>query len=452
VLATRLLGSGIGRLCLVFVIAMLIVVGLVGPGLFLHLNRSAVGFNPASDFQIMTWSLEWWPWAIAHGVNPLHTNLLWAPAGFSTLWMTTIPIPALLASPITLLAGPLVSYNLLMIIAIPLAACGAYLLCWELSGRFSASLAGGLLFGLSPYMLGHLLSQHLNLVFVFPLPFLALLSVRYLRGKTRARRFVWVAALLLLIELGSSLELFADLTLFALLAVTLAVAGGLGQRRKCLRLAVLLALAYALLLPVLAVVLVFGLGGSHAALRFAPSSYAIDAANVVVPTPTLLLGALHGVRSASLHFVGNIGEQDGYLGLPLLAVAAGSLWRFWRRGAWLLGGLLVCALLLSFGPALTLDGRPLASLPFAIAHLPIFSDALPARLSIFTALCASVLAALWLSRPKRRWLQGAVALLLLVSALPNFWPSANLPGAWAISAHFSFSTRAVPTGFVGNPL
>jgi len=173
-----------------------------------HPDRSVVGLNPSSDFQIMTWSLEWWPWALGHGVDPLHTSLLWAPSGFSTLWMTTIPAPALLAAPLTLAAGPLVSYNVLMLLSIPLAAGAAYLLCFELSGSFLASLAGGLLFGLSPYMLGHTLSQHLNLVFVFPLPLVALFCVRYVRRKTRARRFVPVVALLLLLELGSSLELF----------------------------------------------------------------------------------------------------------------------------------------------------------------------------------------------------------------------------------------------------
>ncbi|MGB2876226.1 MAG: hypothetical protein WBB76_12230, partial [Gaiellaceae bacterium] len=59
---------------------------LVGGSVLLHPGRSAVGFNPASDFQIMTWSLEWWPWAIGRGVDPLHTHLLWPPGGFPTLW------------------------------------------------------------------------------------------------------------------------------------------------------------------------------------------------------------------------------------------------------------------------------------------------------------------------------------------------------------------------------
>src|ERR1700716_386438 len=189
-LGQGLAGSpGLG-LCITCSLSALAVCLLVGEGVLLHPGRAAVGLNPASDFQVMTWSLEWWPWAVSHGVDPLHTSLLWPPGGFSTLWMTTIPGPALLGLPITLTAGPLAAYNVLILLAFPLAAGSAFLLCRELTGRFAPSLAGGLLFGISPYMLGHTLSQRLDLTFVFPVPLLALLVVRCLRGRTRARRFV----------------------------------------------------------------------------------------------------------------------------------------------------------------------------------------------------------------------------------------------------------------------
>jgi uncharacterized membrane protein YkvI len=91
--------------------------------------------------------------------------------------MTTIPVPALLVAP-TLIAGPLVAYNVLILLSVVLATGSAYLLCRELTGRFVPSLVGGLLFGLSPYMLGHTLSEHLDLTFVFPVPLLVLLAVR----------------------------------------------------------------------------------------------------------------------------------------------------------------------------------------------------------------------------------------------------------------------------------
>ncbi len=452
VLAKRLVRSRAAQLATVFCLSALPLFLLVGRGVLFHLDREAVGSNPASDFQIMTWSLAWWPWAIGHGLNPLHTRLLWPPVGFSTLWMTTVPAAAALALPLTLTAGPLVAYNVLMILAIPLASVAAYLLCRELAGRFLPALVGGLLFGLSPYMLGHTLSQHLDLVLVFPLPLVALFCIRYVRGKTSSLRFVAALALLLLLQLGFSLELFCDLTLVLGLGLLFAFIGGPASRSRLIRLIGLVALSYACLLPVLAAIATFALARSHGALTNPPTSYAIDLANLVIPTPTLLAGTLHGARAISLHFAGNIGEQDGYLGVPLIAVALGGLMLLWRRGAWLVGCLLVCTILFSLGPILTLDGRPLRSLPFALTRLPIFSQALPARLSIFTALGASVLAALLLGRLKPSWLAVGVAGLLVVSLAPNFRPAGRLLGAWPNSTDFSYATPRLSLGFVDDPL
>ena len=162
--------------------------GLVGLNVLVHPARAAVGLNPASDYQVMTWSLKWWPYAVGHGLNPLRTQLLWPPEGFSTLWMTTIPALSLLGLPLTLTAGPLVAYNVLMLAAPILAAGAGYLLCRELTGRTAPALIGGLLFGLSPDMLGHMLSQHLDLTFVCPLPLLALLVADRRRKRTPGRR------------------------------------------------------------------------------------------------------------------------------------------------------------------------------------------------------------------------------------------------------------------------
>ena len=439
-------GVGLGVSC---ALAAVVVAVLVGPGVLLHPASAAVGVNPASDYQVMTWSLEWWPWAIGHGVDLLHTHLLWPPEGFSTLWMTTIPVPALLAAPLTLVGGPLIAYNALMLLSVVLAAGAAYLLCRELTGRVVPSVAGGLLFGLSPYMLGHMLSQHLDLTFVFPVPLLALLIVRYVRGRTSGRRFVAGFALLLLVELGSSFELFLDITLVVAIGLALALLGK-GWRPVILRAGALVALAYAACLPILVPVAIFALSGRHGSLRYDPANFSIDLLNVAVPTPTLLTGRLDAARAVSQHFVSNVGEQNGYLGIPLLLVAALAVRAEWRRGAWLAGGLLVTGLLLSFGPTLTVDGRPIVGLPFAVSRLPVVHDALPVRMSMFSALAAACLCALWLARPGRPRLRLAVAALVGVSLLPNFWPAHRLPGAWSISDAFGWSTRHVPAGFVGD--
>lgn len=423
---------------------------LAGPHVLLHPATAIVGANPSSDFQIMTWSLAWWPWAVGHGVDPLHTRLLWPPAGFSALWITSIPFPALLGLPLTLLAGPLVAYNVLMLAAVVLATVAAYLLCFELTRRVWPSLLGGAVFGLSPYMLGHSLSQHMNLVFVFPLPLLALLAVRLARGATSPGRYLLGTVLLLLALAGSSLELYTDLALLLGLSAAVALALGGSQRRPVLRLAALAGLAYAVSLVVLAPVLLAALSQATGPLHNSPTDYAVDLANLVVPTATLATGLVHPAQALSSHFVGNIGERDGYVGLPLLAVAVLALRSHWRRGAWLaavVGGL---ALLLSLGPTVTAGGHPLFSLPVSASSLPVVRDALPARMSVFVALVVACLAAIWFARSGRMWARAGAAALVVASLLPSFGTHL-VPGAWPLTSTLAWSTAHTPVGFVDAP-
>jgi hypothetical protein len=441
--------GGAAGLAFACALAAVTAYALVGARVFLDPGRSVVGRNPSSDYQIMTWSLSWWPWAVAHWADPFQSRLLWPPGGFPTLWMTSIPLPALLALPLTLTAGPLVAYNVLMVSAIVLAAAGTYLLCFELTGRLLPSLLGAAVFALSPYMLGHTLSQHLDLTFVFPLPFLALLGLRYVRGKTSGGRFVVGSALLLLVLAGSSLELFLDLAVVLVVVTAVALACGRKLRPELLRLASRLGLAYAVCLPVLVPVAAVGLFGTHGAVQSPPSDYAVDLLNVVVPTPTLLSGRIGPAAALSSHFVGNIGERDGYVGLPLLVICVLALRAQWRRGAWLAGLLVAVAFLLSLGPTLTVAGRPVVSLPVSAASLPVVGNALPARMSVFATLGLACLCALWFARPAHWLPRFAVALLLVGSLLPDFSPPRHIANAWAETTDFAWSTPRVPRGFVG---
>lgn len=416
--------------------------------MLLHPTRGIVGANPADDFQIMAWSLEWWPWSIWHGVDPLRTHLLWAPGSFATLWITSIPAVALAALPVTLLGGPLLAYNVMMFASVALAAGCAFLLCRELTGRTWPSVAGGLLFGLSPYMLGHTLSQHLNLTFVWPVPLVAWMIVRRFRGTWPSRRsFVLVVAALLAVQLLSSLEIFLDLTIVLALAFVIAVL----LRSEVVRVAKDVALAYGVCLPLLAAVAYLMLATPHGALAYPPADYSLDLANLVVPTPLSLLGAGHGIRTLTRHFVGNIGEQDGYLGIPLIAVAALAARARWRQGAGLAACLLVVLVLLSLGPYLTVTGHPVVGIPFSTARFPLLSDILPARLSLFTMLIAACLAAVWLSLETPLWLRVGGGALVLASLLPNVVLSGTVRGAWAQSSLARFSTTAAPAGFVDAP-
>ena len=90
---------------------------LVGPGVLLHPGRAVVGFNPASDFQIMTWSLAWWPWALAPRRRSAAHEPALAAAGLLDAVDDDDPGAGPARRPLTLAAGPLVSYNVLMLLA-----------------------------------------------------------------------------------------------------------------------------------------------------------------------------------------------------------------------------------------------------------------------------------------------------------------------------------------------
>src|SRR5271170_179087 len=65
------------------------------------------------DIVQTTWFLEWTPWAILHGQNIFSTHLINYPLGVDVAQNTGIPILGVLFSPLTLLANPIASMNLL---------------------------------------------------------------------------------------------------------------------------------------------------------------------------------------------------------------------------------------------------------------------------------------------------------------------------------------------------
>ena len=85
-----------------------------------------MGVGP--DPLILIWALNWWPWSLAHGINPFVTKFVWYPVGVNLTWVVSIPAAAFLALPVTLLWGPVESWNVLSMLAPALSAFSAFLL------------------------------------------------------------------------------------------------------------------------------------------------------------------------------------------------------------------------------------------------------------------------------------------------------------------------------------
>jgi hypothetical protein len=57
------------------------------------------------------WLMAWWPHAIAHGLNPLFSDAIWAPHGLNLAWATSMPLLSLIAAAPIAAVGPAAIYN-----------------------------------------------------------------------------------------------------------------------------------------------------------------------------------------------------------------------------------------------------------------------------------------------------------------------------------------------------
>lgn len=391
-----------------------------------HLNSVQIGSG--TDPQAFAWILKWWPQAIAEGWDPLHTDAVFVPGGFNMMWVTSIPGPSLLLAPITQLAGPIASYNVLSLLGPVLSGWATHLLCRSLGAGYWASLLAGYVFAFSAYMVSATIGGHPFLTLMPFAPLLGLLGVIRVRGRIGPVAYVAATALTLTLQFLTSTETFLVLVLLA--GGVLLLAGVLYSdwRAPVISLTKLTVVAGLITGVIVSPLLIKALSEPGALSTIDPIAYSTDPLNLAIPTSLTALGG-SALESVSLRFTGNITEQGAYLGLPLLVVVAlmGLRARRDRTALILLVGFLV-VLVASLGPRLNvLGGVSELRLPWApFSHLPIFEYVIPSRLIGFAWLFAVLLLALWLSRPGRwRW---GVAALVVVTILPNV---GNGPTAWS---------------------
>jgi hypothetical protein len=134
-----------------------------------------------------------------------------------------------------------------------------------------------------------------------------------------------------------------------------------------------------------------------------------------------MLAAAGWAGSLSDRFPGNVDERDAYLGLPALAVVLLYLWTRRRTsGGRFLAVAFAVAFVASLGPALTLDGRRIVSLPWRLlVHAPLFDNVIPARLVVYATLAAAVMVALWTAEATHRRLAIVLPALAVLALLPR---------------------------------
>lgn len=397
------------------------------------------------------WDLAWFRHALTTPSNPFLTDFLNHPAGINLMWNTADPAVAMAAIPLTAAFGPIAAYNLLIPLGMALSGWCAYLAARHFGTGRAASLASGLLFEFSPYELAQG-RAHLSTVVAGFGPLLAIALDEALAKQARPAWRVGVAAGALaavqLLVLEEYVATGALVALLAALAVTLATRGRRPRWSYALTAGGVAAATFAILA---AYPLYVQFAGPH---RPAPGTrfhelgrFVTDLANLVVPTRVELLG----VRNVP--FTGTLYEQDGYLGLPLLALLGWVAVTRWRDTRVRVIALVTLgAAVLSLGPSLHVYGRTLhLPLPWApLDRVPLLGAALPARLALFTDTGAVLLAALALdglaAASRRRYpvLAGLCALIAL-SWLPAPPPTFPQPVPVFFS---SAAVRELPAGGV----
>jgi hypothetical protein len=376
-----------------------------------------------TDPNFYVWALRWWPYSIAHGLNPLHSAQVRLPGGANLAWVTTIPPLALIMAPITAIFGPVVSFNLLAAVSLPASAWAAFALCRRVTRRFWPALAGGAVFGFSNFETTHIASGQLNLSFSLLIPLVAYLVVLRWDETISSRAFVGLLALTMTAQFYLFLETFAQMT--AMLAVALlagyAIAGR-ARRPAVASLARLIGLAYLITVAAGSPYLWFALRHVPPGFARSPAGTSLDLLGLVAFSHQNVLGLTWLMRHGPPHTAWRVG---GYVGIPLLIVAVASAAFTWsKKITRLLTVMLLVVIVAALGPTVRADGQRLFGLTWKVLwYLPLARSALPVRLMVFAFLALALIVAIWLAGPsKRQWARWLLAVPAVAGIIANLLP------------------------------
>ncbi|ANY06612.1 hypothetical protein [Pseudonocardia sp. HH130630-07] len=387
-----------------------------------------------ADADMFAWWLNWLPFAVGQGQNPLLTDWMHWPHGLNALWNTAVPLLAAVLAPVTVTAGPVAAFNAGVVLGpvvsglLLVAALGPYVTSAGARGWAARGVAGAL-YAFSPFHLAHAVAGHLNLTWSV-LPPLLLLLAHHLFGRGPLRR-PWLLGGLTGLALVAQLVLYTQTlavgVIFLVLAALLLalrfprrvpthLPGLLQAGAACVGVFAVLG-AY----PVLLVLA--GPNRPRSAIRNVHATGA-DLANVLVPTR---MTALHPVPAGTgERLAGHIGEQGGYLGVAMLALAVVAVLVVRSTALRVVAAVGGLSWLASLGTGITLFGTGTGvPLPWlALAEVPLLSEIEPVRIQVVTTLCLAAVVAIWIDRMPLTEVTGAVGALALTGfALLSWLPA-----------------------------
>ncbi len=170
----------------------------------LHLGTRIIANQPGQvDGFLGIWNVWWTAHALTTGQSPFVTPLLFHPQGLDLFWQTLSLPQGLLALPVTLGAGPLPAYNLLILLSFILGGYFSFLfisyaLCNEADPRATtlAAFIGGAVYAFAPFHMQKVLDGQLEVASVQWLPLWALASLALLEQRRWPMALLSGAALL----------------------------------------------------------------------------------------------------------------------------------------------------------------------------------------------------------------------------------------------------------------
>lgn len=432
-----------------------------------------------ADVDQATWFIRYAATATQHLHLPaLISTTMNAPHGVNLMWNTSLLLPGVVMTPVTMLFGPQVTLTALLAIGFFGSAAAMYYVLRRWHASHLAAALGGALYGFSPALVNSGIG-HYSLVLAFLLPLIIERTVRLVTGQgSPVRNGIWIG-LMSAAQLFISEEALVDGVIAAAIVLVLLALNRPRQIVSRIR-PLVTGLAVAAVVTIVLFARAAWVQFHGVAAKSAAATVIIMYHGRLTNLGTLPYAFINPSSGVLLHTTATgriannypqpLPEYLAYLGVLLIIVLIIAVIVFWKNLTIRVAGLTCLALeWLAMGsqPVLPhISTLPGILLPWRLVeHLPVVSGMVPDRLCILADAAAAVVLAVALdlarsksTSPFAHWRHGSaiatgiavIALLPVVPAPYGTAPVTRVPAGYTATfraLHLPSSTRVLMAPF-----